>query len=65
MVSAINERQVESEKRLAWLTASLVGFNKVPPYEVVFKKEGRALEARNENDVRAAFTAFGGHVVSK
>lgn len=62
IANAVGEREAENIKMQAWLTASLTGANKVPPYDVVFKKADRVLEAKNENDIRMAFASAGAFV---
>lgn len=61
IASACYERDVEMVKYQSWLTASLIGFAKPPPFEQCFPKH-REVRPAGAVDIGAIF-ARGGHTV--
>jgi hypothetical protein len=62
IAAAVAEREVEMMKYSSWLTASLIGFSKPPPFDQCFPKN-RVVRPAGQVDIGAIFARAGHQVV--
>lgn len=63
IAGAVYESKVELMKYQSWLTATLTGVNKVPPFEQCFPKRREMVSPHGQVDIGAIFSGAGHQVV--